>query len=336
MQFFATIFAYLLICTALLNFVWKFKDSDPEEIQACDKPVPAENEDIGIVNRIGQPSALSKAVVVSKYDKYTANMSTYAVRIVSKDAVPKAGLFSLAFLGRWLTSLGQGASIKTEQNALNTLSKRAFFLGAQSVKEDGRNVYFFSKLPVGRCVTDRFSKGGPMRKDRVRSLAAQLVLSVEAAHKQGISVGEVGPDSLYVDDHGKLYVISPEPLTWKLGVASSAELKFRVAENKDFCSDWYTVAQCLVSMIAGRFNKNSHPVDVIRKIIKTQNTVIEDLILKLASVSSDHNMAQIVKNHQFFTGIDWSSFQPVSSDDVKHSVPAEDIEEIFVYLQHYM
>lgn len=335
-QYWLMLMVYGLVVLALVRFIWSFRDSQPDEIKASVKqPDPPENEDIKIVQRIGDQGARSRAVLVAKTDRYTGSRSNFAVKILSTDAIPQPTIFSQLFSVMWFTRKGVSASINSEQKALQSLNKKSFLVGAQCRRHVGNNVFYVSKLPEGQCVSSMFAKGGPMKKDRVRAVAAQLVLTVDAAHKQEMAVGDIGPESLYLDSSGKLHVILADPLSWKFGSGSSEEeAEFRAADMKDYCSDWYALAQCLVAMISGKYTKNSSPVDVIRKIIKTRNTVIEDLVLKLTSVTSDKNMTKIVKNHQFFSGVDWSNYHP-ENDDVTSGQPEDDVDEIIGFVQRH-
>ena len=165
----------------------------------------------------------------------------------------------------------------------------------------------------------------PFFEEEVKFFAAEMLLGIEYLHSRGIIHKDIKPDKIGIDRDGHVAIMGLELSEYKEGPCWGIEQSktgtpyYMAPEvgDKSYTEkvDWWSYGITLLTLLVGRRPPFQNCEDLVKII--DQNTpssmslVAADFLKKLLKSNKEerlgarHRGAQEIKEHPFFSGIEW-------------------------------
>jgi protein-serine/threonine kinase len=221
--------------------------------------------------------------------------------------------------------------LRTERNVLARLD-HPFIVRLHWAFQTSSNLYLVVDYCPAGDLAELLRNEGKLTEDAAKFFAAEVVLAIEALHKENVVYRDLKPENIVLDLNGHIRLTD-------FGLAKEMSMS---ASSHSFCGplcyfppemvreqrhtqavDWYMLGCLLYEMVVGEPPFKAH--DETKLFMKIEQGKVsfpagislsneaKDLIRKLLRVEVVKRLgnagAEEVKCHPFFTGTDWSLVQ---------------------------
>lgn len=291
----------------LIPFIESRTKTEIPQTQSAENMVT--HKDFTLIDVIGSGSFGEVYLVSSKKDnKY------FAMKVYSKHKIIRNGLLKFLFL---------------EKRILLNFD-HPFIVKVYATFQTPRKLYLVMDYCRFKDLGQYLTKNEKLPEHQTRLLMAEIVLAVEELHRRNIIHRDLKPDNILIGEDGHIKItdfglskdnISKKKLTGTF-CGSIAYLPPEVVKRVGHgqAADWYLVGELLYECLFGvppffNTSKKILLASILQDEVKFPsyiNRCTKDLILRLMDKNTETRLgskedAREVKNHPFFTGIDWEA-----------------------------
>ena len=267
------------------------------------------HKDYTLIDVIGSGSFGEVYLVSSKRDN-----QYFAMKVYSKQKIIRNGLLKFLFL---------------EKKILVNFD-HPFLVKVYATFQTPRKLYLVMDYCKYKDLGQYLTQNEKLPEHQTRLLLAELVLAVEELHRRNIIHRDLKPDNILIEQDGHIKITDfglskdnlPKGKLTSTFCGSIAylppEIVKRVGHGQ--VADWYLVGELLYECLFGvppffSTSKKLLLTSIINDEVKFPNYInrcTKDLILRLMCKEPENRLgarggAKEVKEHPFFTGIDWEA-----------------------------
>ena len=240
--------------------------------------------------------------------------------------------FAMKILKKSMVELRkQELHVKNERDILVEMRGRPFLIDFYYSFQTDKALCFVLEYCPGGELFNLLSKQGKFTEDQTRFYAAQIVLALEFLHKKDVVYRDLKPENVLIDTQGYI----------KITDFGLSRMNIKQNDAKSICGtpeylapeiinklgygkavDWWTLGSIIYEMLTGvppfYTNNRQELFEKIRnqapKFSSSLNPLTRDILEKLLHKDPTRRLgsnkdAEEVKNHAWFSGINWEDLK---------------------------
>ncbi|KIY73363.1 kinase-like protein [Cylindrobasidium torrendii FP15055 ss-10] len=210
--------------------------------------------------------------------------------------------------------------LQREYRALRVVMKvkSPFLTNVEAMFQDQGRVYFVMELYPASLQQHLDARGGPLKIEEIRLMAAELICGLDALHQKGCFHCDIKPDNIMVTETGHIALVDfgiaevPKK-TSILPAAIRGTPEYMAPEIHDEKSydgakaDIYSAGVVIHEMYVGS-KQAFGSGNVVRLDVKgmDRNAAARNLIVGMLAVTPKARLSIVdIQNHEFFVQLDW-------------------------------
>ncbi|KAM3142490.1 hypothetical protein pb186bvf_005392 [Paramecium bursaria] len=304
--------------------------SKPIQVQKVD--IKLTSPDAYIFHKLLGKGSFGEVYLASR----KSDKELFAIKTLNKDKVFSKNLTRYA---------------QTEKNVLSVM-RHPFIVKLHAAFQNNEKLFMVLDFCPGGDLGNLLTKYQKLEEKHARFYISEILLALEALHKQSIIFRDLKPDNVVLDERGHArltdFGLSKEGINnniTKSFCGSIAYLAPEVLMKKGHSRtvDWYLLGVLLYEMLVGippYYNQNREQLfENIKKgplrIPKNMSEDAKDLIKKLLNRDPAQrlgvvNDAQDIKSHPFFSSVKWTDLENKVQDGpfIEHKNPSQYLNDV--------